>query len=118
MSFDHHAERRPQREISDQMKRLMEQCESPEQRALAERFKEQHNGTANREFPDGRLSGEDDGSLAFIVSSDPDTQVVKLDFAKPVTWVGMPPAQAVQLAQLLIRHARGISREPLTITLH
>lgn len=81
-------------------------------------FKEQQQGTAPRHWPEGRLSGKDDGELAFKIGPDESNTVVQLDFPKPVTFLAMPPAQAIQLAQLLIKHARAISTEPLRIVIN
>ncbi len=45
---------------------------------------------------------------------------VVVDFGKPVVWVGMPPQQAVDFANRMIRQAREAAREagvPLTVML-
>lgn len=56
------------------------------------------------EYPDGRLNKDDAGAVAMAVSSE--GSVVRLDFPKPVTWVGFTGDQAMQLAQDLMKHAR------------
>ena len=91
---------------------------SPEESRLLKAFREQEAGTAKREWPEGRIEGTDDGQIVFKLSSDPETGVIKVDFGKPVTWVGMSPNDAVQVAQLLIKHARSISKEPIRIVLN
>lgn len=88
------------------------------QSELLKRFQEERDGTAQREFPEGRLSGDDDGSITFKIGVDPDKNVVAMEFSKPTHWVAMPPQQAVELAQQLIRHARAISKEPLRVILN
>lgn len=87
------------------------------QSELLKRFQAQQDGKAPRQFPEGRLSGDDDGDITFKVGGDPDKQIVAIEFAKPVAWVAMPPQQAIELAQLLIKHARATSREPLRVVL-
>jgi hypothetical protein len=50
---------------------------------------------------------------------------VMLNFGKPVAWLGLDPQHAVELANLLIRHAREANRvigrerstKPLTVKL-
>lgn len=64
------------------------------------------------------FSGDDEGSLVFIVSADPETNLVKVDFGKLTDWVAMSPQQAVEIAQSLIKQARSISKEPLRITIN
>lgn len=89
-----------------------------EQSELLKRFQEEREGKSQREFPEGRLSGDDDGSLTFKVGSDPEKGIVAIEFSKPTLWVAAGPQQAVELAQLLIRHARAISKEPLRVVLN
>jgi hypothetical protein len=65
----------------------------------------EHKLGATGEFPDGKLNDHDEGELRFGVITDAEGNVC-MHFGKPVAWFGMPPAQAVELAQLLIKHAR------------
>lgn len=89
-----------------------------EQSELMKRFRQQQEGTADREWPEGRLSGDDEGSFVFIVSADADTDLVKVDFGKPTQWVAMSPQQAIDIAQSLIKQARSIAKGPLRIVLN
>ena len=91
-----------------------------EQSELMKLFKAQKElkERAPRQWPDGRISGDDEGAIAFQIGSDPEKQLVAIEYAKPVGFVAMSPQDAIQLAQLLIKHARAISREPLSIQLH
>ena len=81
---------------------------------MIRRFVRQGEGTAAREYPEGRMGGADDGALAFVVGTDERHGTVVLDFNKPVSWLGMSPRDAVRLASLLVKHARSIAKEPLT----
>ncbi len=68
------------------------------------------------EYPEGKINKDDEGALAFMIGVE-DGKVV-LKFPKPVAWLGMPPEQAVQLAQILIQRAREAGfKSPFTIRL-
>ena len=107
MSFQHHNEG-----MSEPMRKLFE-----DEIAARKRYVEQQTGEAKREWSDGRINGSDDGDLAFMVGHT-ENELVMVDFGKPVEWVAMPPQQAIELAQLLIKHARAIAKTPLKIQLH
>lgn len=85
---------------------------------LLKRFDDERSGTAKREYPDGRIAADDDGTLTFKIGSDADKGVVIIQYSMPTAWVGMRPQQAIELAQALIKHARAIATEPLTMQLH
>lgn len=71
------------------------------------------------QFPNGRLCPEDQGEIQFAVGSDVGKGLVMLDFGeKPVGFVAMTPQQAADIAVALIKHARGVAKEPLSIVLH
>jgi hypothetical protein len=56
------------------------------------------------EFPDGRLNPDDEGAMALAVYAE--NGVVILRFATQVTWIGLGPQDAADLASLLIKVAR------------
>ena len=56
------------------------------------------------EFPNGRLNKEDDGALAVMVGHEMGKVVIQ--FPHPTAWIGFTPEQAMDIAQLLISHAR------------
>lgn len=89
-----------------------------EESALFKMLRQQHDGTAQRQWPEGRLASDDDGQIAFAVASDPEKQLVAIDFGKPVNLLAMGPEDAVKMAQLLIKHARSVSPKPVRIELH
>lgn len=67
-------------------------------------------------YPHGKLNEHDEGELAMAISHE-DGNVV-LHFTKPVAWIGMPPEQAIGLAEHLIAHARLLNAGvPLTLTI-
>lgn len=70
-------------------------------------FKPWNQGTlgATGQFPQGKLSDDDEGELKLAVAFDPVDGIVKLAFGKPIAWIGLPPAEAVQLAKMLMAKA-------------
>lgn len=108
MSFQHHNEG-----MSPELRKLFE-----DEQASRQRFNDQVAGRAQRSWSDGRISATDDGDLAFAIGPHPEKELVVIDFGKPVEFVAMPPQQAIDLAQSLIKHARALSTTPLKIVLH
>jgi hypothetical protein len=108
MSMQHHNEG-----MSEELRKLFE-----DQKAARGRFSDQVAGRAKRTWSDGRLGATDDGDLAFAVGPHPEHELVVIDFGKPVEFVSMPPQQAIELAQTLIKHARAMATMPISITLH
>ena len=68
------------------------------------------------EYRNGKLNADDAGALAFAVGVEAGRVVLR--FPKPVAWMGMTGDEALELAQLLIKHAKsaGIT-SPLVIRL-
>ena len=91
--------------------------EKPINSELLKFFQEQQQGTAARQYPDGRIHGDDEGAIALKIGSDPEKQLVFIEFAKLTTWSAFTPQQAIELAQSLIKHARAVSKQPVTVTL-
>jgi hypothetical protein len=60
---------------------------------------------ATGKFPQGHLNDSDQGELRMAVGFDKLDGIVRVEFGKPVAWLGLPPPEARQLAQLLLRHA-------------
>jgi hypothetical protein len=58
------------------------------------------------EYPQGRLNADDAGALPMAISQRDGAVVI--DFPKPVAWIGFTPDDAMQIAQLLMKHAREI----------
>lgn len=76
--------------------------------AMLRKFMEQLNHPLGPtgDHPNGRMTPTDEGGIRFAVGSK--NGVVIVDFGKAVAWVGMPPIQARQLAESLIKHADAI----------
>lgn len=60
---------------------------------------------ATGQFPQGQLDDDDQGELRMAVGYDKLDGIVRVEFGKPVAWLGLPPPQAKQLALLLLQHA-------------
>ena len=83
---------------------------------IIRRFVAQGEGKAKRAYPEGRMGPNDEGELAFAVGVNQESGTVVINFNKPVHWVGMGPADAVRLAEMLIGKARALGhRVELTI---
>lgn len=86
-----------------------------DEQANRKRFSDQVAGRAKRSWSDGRSGPTDDGDLAFAIGPHPEKELVVIDFGKPVEFVAMPPQQAIEMAETLIKHARAIATEPVTV---
>ena len=68
------------------------------------------------EYPDGKLNAQDEGAVACAIGHQ-DGRVV-LKFPKPVAWIGFTAAEAMEIAQSLIEHARAAGlTAPFTLKL-
>lgn len=75
-------------------------------RSLANMFAQKEKLGATGKFPQGKLVGHDEGEIRFAVGVK-DRKVV-IDFGTSVKWMGMDRNQAIELADLLIKHATTI----------
>jgi hypothetical protein len=57
------------------------------------------------EFPQGKLDDTDEGALKIGIAYDKLDGIIRVEFGKPIAWLGLPPPEAVGLARLLLRHA-------------
>jgi hypothetical protein len=60
---------------------------------------------ATGRYPEGKLGEHGEGETAFAVAADPKLKKVLIDFGKPVAFLGMTKAQAIELGQMLILKA-------------
>lgn len=81
------------------------------QKELLAMFGNQVAAKAQRKWPEGRIAAEDDGELAIMIATDPAKNVVRFEFGKPVAWLAMPPEQAKELGELMIRRANELTGE-------
>jgi hypothetical protein len=64
-------------------------------------------------YPHGKLNQDDEGALNFKVGEREGN--VTIEFGGPVTWLAMPPEQAVRFAAVLIAKARLVARRTGTV---
>ena len=79
-----------------------------------QRFNEQCEGTAKREYSQGRIGAEDDGDLAVAMTTDMQRGVIVIRFGKPTEWIGMGLKEALHFRSLLterIMQLRGVPLE-------
>lgn len=65
-----------------------------------------NNLGATGKFPEGKLDDSDEGELQLAVTYDPATDLVRIEFGKPVAWLAMEPLQAVRFANAVIKAAQ------------
>ena len=63
------------------------------------------------DFPIGKLNPDDEGGLNCAISQE--NGVVRIDFAKPTAWIGLPPDHALAFASTIVKHAMALkNRSP------
>lgn len=66
-------------------------------------------------YPDGKLSDSDEGQIKCEVGDFKGRVVMR--WPKPIAAIAMRPQEAIDLAEMLIRRARKVTTEPITINL-
>jgi hypothetical protein len=56
------------------------------------------------EFPHGKMGADDQGGINVAVGIDK-FGLIRLVFGKPVTWLSLPKAEAIEFAKLILRKA-------------
>ena len=65
-------------------------------------------------YPDGKLNPSDEGALSMAIGTEKGR--VHIEFPKLVKWIALPPDMAIDVAEILIKHARECgSKKPLNI---
>ena len=78
---------------------------------LMDLFMSQKNGTAQPQYPSGKLAADDLGETAAMMTLDVEKGIINLEYAKSVKWVAMTLEDAVAFRDLLsekILELRGI----------
>jgi hypothetical protein len=68
---------------------------------------------ATGEFPHGSLGPHDEGAVQMAVAHD-SKGLVHINFGKDLSWLAMPPEQAVDFARLILHHA-GAKKVEITL---
>jgi hypothetical protein len=74
---------------------------SPEDAANQRRLIDEIFGRAQRQWPDGRISGDDDGVTAYAIAADIQHRMVRIQFTKPMLWLGLDVKSAKALRDML-----------------
>ena len=96
MGSSHHGDPRNEREVHE----------------LRKRFLDQVAGNAMREWSAGLMGAEDDGDLAYAITTDVRKGVIVIRYGKPVEWIGLGIKEAEQLRDELserLRELRGVT---------
>lgn len=65
---------------------------------------------ATGRYPFGKADASDEGELAMAVMVDHRNGIVRVEFGKPIGWLGIPSVQARELAAILIEKADELDR--------
>lgn len=60
---------------------------------------------ATGRFPEGKLEDSDEGELQLGVAFDKLNGIVRIQFGKPVAWLGLSPSHAIEFAKILLEKA-------------
>lgn len=61
-------------------------------------------------FPYGKADAHDEGELLMALAADHANGIVRVEFGKPISWLGLPVREARALAALLIEKADELER--------
>ena len=67
---------------------------------------EQMLGRTTQQFPQPKISEDDEGDLAFAIAADAEHNLVRIRFGHPVVWLGLPPDVAIQFAETILRKVK------------
>ena len=69
-----------------------------------------------REYPKGRINGEDDGAHTYGIATDPKSNRVIINFFKPIVWIGLDAESGMNLLMGLARHLSNISGKVISVS--
>lgn len=81
--------------------------------ALMERFESQVNGTAKRQYSQGRISGDDDGDLAIAMTTDLKKHIIMIRFGQPTEWIGLGLREAQEIRDMLTARIMELKGTPV-----
>ncbi len=65
---------------------------------------------ATGRFPYGQADANDEGELRMALAADHGNAIVRIEFGKPIGWLGLPSREARQLAAMLTEKADELDR--------
>jgi hypothetical protein len=92
--------------LSDEINALFQQVDTDPLRERQQELAKQLGLGPTGQFPDGKLSENDEGELLFAITIYKGTVVI--NFGKPIASMGLSPEQALVLARALRRRANEI----------
>ncbi len=90
---------------------LCQVCERPrsEHAGNGMKIKDLKLGATGR-FQRGQAAADDEGELRMALAADHANALVRIEFGKPIAWLGLPVREARQLAGLLVEKADEVER--------
>lgn len=70
-----------------------------------------------REYPRGRISGDDEGQTATAMAVDHQNKTLIIRYFKPIVWVGYGPDEAMQYLMMLAKHVSQLVGKPITVSI-
>lgn len=70
-----------------------------------------------REYPRGRISGDDEGSAPMAIALDEKTNTVIMRFFEPMKWIGWGPDEVEKIIMLLAKHLSTMKGVPVQIVI-
>ena len=70
----------------------------------------------NREYPQGRLSAEDDGETPVGIAADAEHKRVLINYFKPIVWIGLDFEAGLEFLKGLAAKLSEISDYQVTVT--
>lgn len=64
-------------------------------------------------FPRGKAHSTDEGELRMAIAADPLQGIVRIEFGKPIAWLGLPPKEAKELGYALIEKAAEVLKRQI-----
>lgn len=65
------------------------------------------------QFPNGKINKDDEGELAIGIASDVKNNVVVIEFGKSIQWIGFPPEQAIEFANMIMKASNEMLKNKL-----
>lgn len=65
---------------------------------------------ATGRYPRGPMDATDEGELRAALTIDRQNAVIRIEFGKPIAWLGLPSKEARDFAKLLIEKADELDR--------
>ena len=102
MSAEHHGRDSDYETPNEELRRQIEQYS---------RFVDEETGIADRQYPDGRIDGEDDGLTSYAVSYSEQNNSIIVRYPRSVEWVGYTADSAEAIVEVLVEMIEHIRKK-------